>query len=212
MDIICPKCGAKSSEKEFLGAFCTDCHGFNFRIPKQSEFKIVNCKRCDKVLFKGEWHRFNEHRISEAIEKKCRGEFESVEYDYGRGALKVCFRIGNKEKCLEQQFLIEKQNGICPDCSRMSGGYYEAIVQLRGDNMERLRQYASSMEKRLKEKTFVSKVEEKKDGGIDMYIGNSKAVVADLHTRRVKAIMSSKLFGRDKEGRNTYRTTFLIRI
>jgi NMD protein affecting ribosome stability and mRNA decay len=93
----------------------------------------------------------------------------------------------------------------------MSGGYFEAIVQLRGENRERLRQFGASLEKRLSEKTFVSKVDEKKEG-IDLYIGSSKAVVADFSNRGIKALISRKLFGKDKEGRTTYRTTFLVRL
>lgn len=211
MDIICPKCGARSSKKKFIDAFCEDCYEFKFKLPKPSDVRMTICKRCDKVLFKGEWLKFNPSKVAEAIQHKCRGAFENVEYDDSKGILRFCFKLDSGERCLERDFRPETNYGLCPDCSRMSGGYFEAIVQLRGDNPPRLKQFADSLEKRLKEKTFVSKVDEKKEG-LDLYIGSSKAVIDDFNKRGIPCKMSSKIFGKDKEGRTLYRTTFLVRL
>ncbi len=210
MDIICPKCGANSSIVKFIGSFCVNCYEINVKLPKASEAKFTKCKRCGKMLFKGQWQKFNLKKVVENLFKKSKGEFDSVDYDMDRRMLIFKTEKLGTEKIVENFFPFEININLCPDCSRMSGGYFEAIIQLRGENRERLKQYGSSLEIRLKEKTFVTKVEEIKEG-IDLYIGSSKAVIKDLHDRNIPCVISRKLFGK-KEGKLIYRTTFLIRL
>jgi nonsense-mediated mRNA decay protein 3 len=210
MDMICPKCGAKNSEIQFMGPFCVNCYEISIKLPKPSEAKFTKCKRCGKMLFKGEWQAFDISKVVKNLFKKSKGEFDSVDYDPDRQKLVFKAIRGGTEKIVENPFPIEINVNICPDCSRMSGGYFEAIVQLRGDNRERLKQYGESLQKRLKEKTFVTKVDENKDG-IDLYIGDSKVVLKDLNERHIPCVISRKLFGK-KEGKLIYRTTYLIRL
>jgi len=210
MHLICPKCGAKSNEKEFIGAFCADCFEFHVKLPKAADIVVTKCKRCSKMFLGGVWQQFGDKKISKAVEKKCRGEFLEVAYDFERGILRFNVEKENVRKTIERPFPLEVKIGICPDCSRMSGGYFEAIIQLRGDNFNRLLQYAASLEKNLGQKTFISNVDETKDG-VDLYVGDSKIVVAYFNKRGIKCVISSKLFGR-KEGKLLYRTTFLVRL
>jgi nonsense-mediated mRNA decay protein 3 len=210
MDIICPKCGARSSQKEFVGAFCVDCVEFNLKLPKPSALPVSKCKRCGMMFLKGEWQPYSEERICEAVEKKCRGEFESVSYDLGRGILTFRAKAGGKEVTIERPFPLDIGISMCPDCSRRSGGYFEAIIQLRGGNPERLKQYSEALQKRLSKKTFISKVDELKEG-IDLYIGSSKAALGEFRDRGIKCTISTKLFG-ESEGKRIYRTTFLVRL
>lgn len=210
MDIICPRCGVNSNKVNFIGSFCVNCYEIKVKLPKPSEAHFTKCKRCGKMLFKGEWQKFDIQKVINNLFKKSKGEFDTVNYDMGRGVLLFRKEKEGVEKVLEAAFPIDITVNICPDCSRMSGGYFEAIIQLRGDNLERLRQYADSLQKRIKEKTFVTKVEEKKEG-IDLYIGNSKVVLKDLNDRNIPCVISRKLFGK-KEAKLIYRTTFLIRL
>jgi len=210
MDIICPRCGANSNDIKFIESLCVNCYQINVKLPKSSEAKFTKCKRCGKMLFKGEWQKFDIQKVIRNLFKKSKGEFDSVDYDLSREVLIFKKEKEGVEKILEIPFPLEMNVNICPDCSRMSGGYFEAIVQLRGDNLERLKQYGNSLSARLKEKTFVTKVEEKKEG-IDLYIGSSKVVLKDLHDRNIPCVISRKLFGK-KEAKLIYRTTFLIRL
>ncbi len=110
---------------------------------------------------------------------------------------------------IERGIPLDIKKTICQQCSRISGGYYEAIIQLRGDPV-RVLGYADMLLKKLQKRTFITK-EEEKDGGLDLFVGNSKVVVELMGELGVKTLITKKLVGRD-QGRRLYRTTFLIRL
>ncbi len=204
MSLICPKCGKTSDKAAFIDAFCVECYPVNIRVPDKFEFE--QCTRCGRARLRGEWGNAGERKISELVLSKCRGDFENAKYDMEKQVAVFTTRHGAK---LERLIPLEMIKTICPQCSRMSGGYFEAIIQLRG-NRDRMEKYALMLIKRLEKKTFISKTDEK-DEGLDIYVGNSKAVVALIGGLGVKALITKKLVGRD-QGKRLYRTTFLVRL
>jgi nonsense-mediated mRNA decay protein 3 len=114
--------------------------------------------------------------------------------------------------------------GLCPDCSRRAGGYYEAILQLRGEkgiDGERRRNLLDRMEERTAlaarkdRKAFVTKIEEREEG-IDFYLGSlsfARKAVRDLQQVYGGTITeSATLVGADREGKRLYRTTLSLRF
>ncbi len=205
--LICPRCGRTSEEKEFVEAFCIDCYEFNIRLPKG--LKVVLCKRCNRMNLQGEWQQLNRRKISEYVAGKCKGDFTGADCDIDTGACTFTFEKAGKRATLQRQVDLEKQVTMCPDCCRSSGGYFEAIIQLRGD-MGRVEAEAERLGNLLAKKTFVSKIEEM-HGGLDLYVGSSRAVSTVLHDLGFKPARSRKLFGR-KEGKNIYRVSYAIRL
>lgn len=204
MSLICPKCGKTSDKVAFIDAFCVECYPVNIKVPDTVE--LEQCTRCGRARLKGEWTTCNERKISELVLSKCRGDFESAEYDLERQTAVFVTRHGAK---VERVIPVEMKKTICPQCSRISGGYFEAIIQLRG-NKAKMEKYALMLISRLEKKTFIAKTEEK-DEGLDLYVGNSKAVVALMGNLGVRALITKKLVGRD-QGKRLYRTTFLVRL
>jgi nonsense-mediated mRNA decay protein 3 len=202
--LICPKCGKTSDKVAFIEAFCTECYPVNIKVPDKMEFE--RCTRCGKARLKGEWTGYTEKKIAEQVLSKCRGDFESAEYDI---ATQTAVFTMKHEAQVERLIPVEMKKTICPQCSRMSGGYFEAIIQLRG-NRAKMEKYATMLISRLVKKTFISKTDEK-DEGLDIYVGNSKAVVALIGGLGVKALITKKLVGRD-QGKRLYRTTFMVRL
>jgi len=203
--IICPKCSASSEGKAFVGPFCVDCAPINVKVPPR-ETKVIRCTRCDRMRLGGKWMPFSWKDISEAVVAKCRGEFEGAEYIHREKI--VLFRVaGGVEVARHYGVKIEKI--VCPECSKKGGGYFEAIIQLRGQPGR-----VAGMERKLKgileKKTFIAK-SEGKHGGVDIYVGSTKEVLAVLHTLGKKAVITRKLHG-EREGKRTYRTTFLLRL
>jgi nonsense-mediated mRNA decay protein 3 len=98
---------------------------------------------------------------------------------------------------------------MCPDCNKISGDYFEAIIQLRGDP-KKVEKYAIMLIDRLEKKTFINKTEDSKNG-VDIYVGNSKAVVSVINEIKYRCLITQKLVGAD-QGRRLFRTTFLIRF
>ncbi len=120
---------------------------------------------------------------------------------------------------------LRRTKSVCDRCSRLAGGYYAAIIQLRAterdvrpDESERAhRIVATELERQLEggnRFAFLSK-DGSMHGGHDYYIGDIDAArnVSRLLKDRLGASMheSAKLVGR-REGEDVYRITFLVRI
>lgn len=205
--LICPKCGRSSDEVEFIEAFCINCYPFNVKV--QKEVVIKQCSRCNRMRIKGEWKEMNRKEIEEYIAGKCRGDFFSMSYDYGRGKATFFVRKGNRILKVEKDIALKINKMLCDSCAKKSSGYYEAIVQVRGEP-EKAERYAALIEKELGRKTFISKIERKKEG-IDFYVGSTTKVIETLSELGVKYRMTKKLVGR-KKGKRVFRTTFAIRF
>jgi nonsense-mediated mRNA decay protein 3 len=114
---------------------------------------------------------------------------------------------------------VKIKNAVCPKCSKKSGKYYEAIVQIRAAdrklNNNEIKAALNIAEQIVKTSdTFISNYE-KMHGGIDLYMGNMAAgrmtakTIADKY--HAKYSESPKLVGK-KNGKDVYRVTFAVRI
>ncbi|MBU0532677.1 60S ribosomal export protein NMD3 [Patescibacteria group bacterium] len=202
--LICPKCGKKSEEIEFIEAFCIECYPVNIKLPGKLE--IEQCRRCEKIKMRGEWTPYNKRKISEYVVSKCKGEFDAAEYEPENGVIRFIIE-GKKE--IKRRVDLEIKTVLCTYCSRVSGGYYKGIIQLRG-NSKKIEKYADFFLEKLSKKTFITKAEEK-HGGVDLYVGDSRAVVELVTALKLKTLMTKKLVG-EEAGKRVYRTTFLIRF
>jgi nonsense-mediated mRNA decay protein 3 len=204
-ELLCPKCGRTSDKVRFIEAFCIDCYPVNIRIPKKLE--IDQCKRCERMRIKGEWVNYNRKKIDEYVCGKCRGDFESARYD--EGTITFIIKKDEDELEVERSVDVEIRTVMCRQCSRISGGYYQGLIQLRGDE-RKVERLADKLIKKLEKSTFITKAEEK-ENGLDLYVGSSKAVIGLVAEMKLKALITKKLVGLE-EGKRLYRTTFLIRL
>jgi nonsense-mediated mRNA decay protein 3 len=206
-DLICPKCGKHGDEKEFIEAFCTDCYPVKLKCP--TKLKLEQCKGCEKLKISGEWTAYSDKKISDFVIGKCRGDFKYGNFDLENHIAEFTVVKDGKQTTVRRSILFEMVTTLCKYCSRISGGYFQGIVQLRGPE-KKVEKYANMFIKKLSNKTFITK-EEEKHGGFDLYVGNSKAVIVLLSELEVKATITRKLVGLE-EGRRLYRTSFLIRL
>lgn len=207
MKLLCPSCGASNEEVRFAGPFCVRCKPVHIDVPKKPEYQL--CSTCGRMRFKGSWSEWNEAKIEEDVISKCRGEFLKGNYSLERQ--EGTFFVGDKKEMypFKIQFPVLIVKVLCPQCSRQSSGYFEAIIQLRGKPSS-VKRFTRLFKKILSKKTFLSKEEEKKEG-TDLYIGSSREVVALLAEMGMRAQISRKLSGQ-RQGKRLYRTTFLIRF
>lgn len=120
---------------------------------------------------------------------------------------------------------VRVRRGVCDRCSRMHGGYYSALLQLRAterpvtEDERRTAEVLLGDELRRQLATgnrfaFLSK-DEAIHGGHDYYLGDIEAGrnVARVLKDRLGATVteSAKLVGR-REGEDVHRVTFLVRI
>ena len=214
-NMFCVECGKE--EKNYDG-LCIECyikrHHF-FSIP--SQVIVTYCKNCDSYRINSTWKKANirkdikshiikkiktdlKYKCELNIEKRkvtCRGEFEG--------------KTIKEEKEIK---IIEKQK-LCPQCSLMKGGYFTAIIQVRGAKEEKWKKINDVIKKTVKERnSFISKTE-KVRGGLDYYVSNKK--VAERAIRDIKELFggeitkSSSLVGM-KNGKKIFRNTYSIRF
>jgi nonsense-mediated mRNA decay protein 3 len=124
---------------------------------------------------------------------------------------------------ISKLFEVRIAKESCYKCSRISGGYYESILQLRADGrdledseiQETKRIVETVLEKEIENpKAFVSKVVEKRDS-LDIYFGDrnlgrkiSRMVAKELGG----TISESKKIAGRKDGVDFYRFTYSVRL
>jgi len=206
---VCIKCGAKKGSRPFIGLLCRECYAPKISIP--SPFSFDCCGRCGAIRQGKEWKRVPLSELGRQFGRKIRGE-DAGDATVDVESSEAVIYIGTDEGKLELRFpvRIDKIRGLCDECRKMAGGYFEAIIQLRG-RPERIRRWTRELSEKIPETTFIAGIEELKEG-IDIKVGSSKEA---LHLIKRLGFwdykISKKLWGL-KQGKRVYRTTFALRF
>ena len=194
---FCPKCG---KETELIEGLCKSCFIKTTDIITLKN-NFVKCSPCSKWLSKGQWKGIKE-AIKDSIKYKGEMENLSIDDDYN-----IEYSIKYKQTLFSGRIKLKPiiSKRTCKQCSRRSGGYYEAIIQLRG-NWEIPYEYSKWID--------ASKVEQKKEG-TDIY-------VIDFFDANKLASMLKKRFGAEKkesmsmagmkDGKSMNRKTIMLRF
>lgn len=237
--MFCPECG--STDKEMVGDICIDCFLKDFKmieIPKRIEVQI--CSHCNAKLEEGKWSEEyipEEEIIYRALERnikiadEVKNEIINLEIDQMKGTIASCFVevVGDVhgtqiEETHDSEVKILKT--VCPTCSKLQAGYYEAVIQLRADKREiKSEEYSKADE--IVERTLIKQSKSDKlaycpqiaklKEGYDYYIGSLKSarkVVEALKEEFGGVIKESpRLISEDKStGKGLYRIWISIRI
>lgn len=225
----CAECG---SESEYtVCGMCMIKRIEPLKVPAVVELtvcSICGAKRLDR------WKDVSlEEAIDYEIEKNIflHEEVEPISYDfysYGSDESgKYVFEFEGKirDYTFSQQLFFEVRfhRISCDKCSRQAGGYYEAIIQIRAENRDLMRDelerigeiIGNNVEKqRENQRAFVTKIEERKEG-VDIYIGDKRLAkkIANAIIREFGGTLteSSKIAGR-RDGRDIYRFTYSVRL
>ncbi|MGC9444210.1 MAG: NMD3-related protein [Candidatus Methanospirareceae archaeon] len=232
---FCPKCGKET--ESFFENLCEACFRAGLRLLEQDRIaedvraSVHVCPHCGG-FFKGnertELEAVVEDAVRRAISKSYGSEcpIELVEsqiaYDEFARSAQVCLRVKAQIKGLEvverAEFTVPLRRAICMQCSRIAGGYYAAIVQIRADwrtpTEDELEAAAELAYAALGREDFISKQQLLKEG-LNLFVSS-----AECGRRMAKMIVkhqggnyteSRKLYGR-RGGRELYRVTFLVRL
>jgi nonsense-mediated mRNA decay protein 3 len=228
---FCPQCGKET--EEFFDSVCEDCfrQGIALLAPSGFEVGLSVCPHCGG-FFKGKEQTSIEPAIEDAVRKAIRKKYGQqtpvelaglrVELADNKRSARVSLAVKARVKGVEveegEDTVISVKRAICERCSRIAGGYYAAIVQIRADwripTDDELAAAETIADSSLDESDFVSKEQLLKEG-LDIYVSS-----ADYGRRISRAVVkqfggnlfeSKKLYGR-KDGRDIYRVTFLVRL
>lgn len=235
--ITCPKCGTECDK--LFDSVCRDCFFETFKLidlPLVLHVKI--CSSCGAYFHRSRWENIGnlEEVVLKAVENALfiHDEAGDVElylepkeitpYIYMVRA-EVDAIVKGEPVHAETATEVRVQRIACDMCSRESGGYFEAIIQIRAagrfpteEEKRRCsaiaREAMESMKKKGDRLAFISDYQEQKEG-IDLYMGSMNA------SRQVCRMIISELGGSFaesptlvgmKDGKNLYRITFAMRL
>ena len=207
---VCPKCGATNRDKQFVGPFCKDCYSVDIKL-KSDVLPYTVCKDCKNVKLLGEWVRPAPEIFRSYIKKIVKGKENYDDFDFDLDTGDIIFHITKEGVKFEvkKNIMVQKNVGLCDECSRTHGGYYEAIIQVRGTD-EKVSRMMKKIKGLVEKITFISK-EEKLKEGLDIYVGRKTGVEELLAQLGLKTKKSYKLYSM-KEGKRIYRITYIVRV
>jgi nonsense-mediated mRNA decay protein 3 len=239
----CYLCGKQS----VLEGLCADCYNDGHPLIEVSTpLTLLACKKCGSIKLADGWRKIAgdgispddiaDYQIELLIERsiKILGKDVQISLEEERKLDRVTHTImtvsGRSHENLtlhDEKYNIEIRfrYGTCETCGMMSGGYYEAILQVRADGRGLTDDEKTAVVQTVTDttiaryksddKAFITNTIDDKYG-IDFYIGSENLCkyLADEFEMQYLAERKDnyKLVGEDKTGKRKYRTTILIRL
>ena len=235
--LFCPKCGKDTDV--FFENICLECFTGNrtlIECPAVLYSRI--CRTCGSVFKKGRWssREDEEKTVRECVNESLKIDNDADDLkltitpkflDYSRYRVHVDASAKIKDAPIESSLDTEMRISweTCDTCSRISGGYFEGIVQIRADKrlptseeLKKCTQIAQDVAGRSREKgdrlAFISQTLDLEEG-IDFYVGSMKLgkqiCRAIIEVFGGKFLEFPKLVGQ-KNGVDLYRITFALRL
>ncbi|MEM0202653.1 MAG: 60S ribosomal export protein NMD3 [Archaeoglobaceae archaeon] len=216
----CIVCGKESKFK-----ICGSCFAERNTLAHLPSLELEKCGKCGSFRFGREWVWVDERSAIEREVFRNLAVFpdfsvESVEILKNSAVIKGT--IYGDCVSLTIPLNLRTRTITCPRCSKESGGYYEAVVQVRAQNrslrkeeLEKAREIVESVLSGSKgEKDFLLKFEETKSG-IDFYFGSRK--IGEKVSKMIADELGGSVFRSKKlhtrvDGNDVYRFTFLVRL
>ena len=178
--MMCPRCG-KNVEKLYDN-ICLDCYLEKLEIQK---IRIRRCKLCERYFVSNRSFDSREEAISFYIKKFLSKKFGEI----------VTLLPSNKIETEEKEF-------VCNDCRKFVSRKIEAILQLRGENVEEIVEKYGLIGKTVR-------------GGFDVNFSFKRHMYELINKLRkeydISMKVSRKLIGM-KQGKKVYRDTILVRV
>lgn len=198
--MICVNCGKASDE-----AFCDDCFLKKNELFSIGNFSLKKCRQCGSYFSGKTKYKTIEDAILERIEEKgsiVKTEIKCVLKGVTKAAIRCCGYIKpvKKLKYEDKNIEIRAIDNKCDECSKLSGNYYEAVLQIRNKhamNSISLPKYS---------------IVETVDKGYNIRFMRKKDAekLAKALRRQFTVISSCKLVG-EKKGKKLYRNYYSVK-
>ena len=233
--MFCVRCGREGSTYESL---CVECFLKNNRFTSVPDHvDLFRCAYCEEYLIEGKWRKFASlpeairDAVKRSIETKRGADLAQVkmkieEADVKNFHVHVLSTVEYSDLKLEEEAktTVRLKGTVCPRCSKMVGNYYESIIQVRGRERkltEKQKQHLlGEITSRVEEaqndnrEMFISKLQEV-PGGLDAYLSSislGKSIAKTLAEKLGAEVKESSTLVTQKEGRDVYRVTYLVRL
>ena len=175
---------------------------------------IQRCQRCGCIRVKGAYRHMGVNPLSELVESElhmpdCKAKV--ISYHGNSAMVEFVFDVEGNFVKFESMLGIRAMRRMCQRCYRISSGYYEAVVQLRGDAQGRVGHVMDKLKEFVtRGGGFIAKTE-RVENGFDVYVSDKRQIQEFFLQKRLKTQISSKLSG-IKNGKRVYRNTYLLRL
>ncbi|MFW9843643.1 MAG: 60S ribosomal export protein NMD3 [Candidatus Thorarchaeota archaeon] len=239
----CYLCGKEA----VVEGLCNTCYDDQHPLMEVSTpLPLIACKKCGSVKVPGGWQKISigkmnaeelaEKQIDIILDQEIKLFYEGVSLTIeevnklDRVIHLMLTATGKSHESIpphDEEYPVEIRfrYSTCDTCGMMSGGYYEAILQIRADSREISDEEKKELTKRVTdmtvaryktdEKAFVNLIDDTRHG-IDYYIGSehlAKDIADDFEGRYIAERKENyKLVGEDKTGKKKYRITILLRF
>lgn len=210
--IYCPTCNRSSDEIRFVGNFCEACTVEKLQRNFPERATIYQCRFCNRIKEGNIFSEIGNAALSRAMKiglrLKC--DVKVRDFDERGVAADFIFDVEGEKVTFRKRLELKIAHETCQRCYQIKSGYYEAVVQLRGNRMkiekltERLTRF---MEKK---GGFIAKIENVENGS-DIYTSDKLATHDFMHLYKLKPVRSYRLYGR-KNGREVYRNTYSLHL
>lgn len=195
------------------------------------DVEITYCANCKSVLYKGKYIPLKDFKkaFSKLIRSYVSFSVEPKEFSVDT---KILDKIDRKldvpiyvkaeidgEEIEEEAIMEIKFKQVeCPFCSRLKGGYYEGVLQLRNKNNSMFKEVENRIRKKTDEKKLVAISYEKEvKGGMDFYMTDKKFIsnlASELHNEFGGEFKESpRLYSMDRQSsKKVYRLNALLRL
>ena len=226
---FCVECGAEGTTLEGL---CSD--DFVKRRPlvrAPERMNVAKCAHCGKLELSRGWTAATvddaipgllaAHVVKDRLVTKAEYTWASrQEHENILGlTVKANCRVGEWDLAASFRTKVRIRGGACPTCSKQRADYFVGIVQVRADGRpltDEEGQRAARVADRAASggEDFVSGIEPVR-GGIDVKVGSNrlaKRLARDLAREFRGTVGSSATLHTQREGREMYRSTYVVRI
>lgn len=206
----CPICNKSSDEIEFFGEFCEDCAGKKFKGKLEREAEVIVCRDCGRIKVAGSFVPDTES----SMERLLAGVFKPYRVKLVHSSNGIArIRVSDEKQGgleVEHNVHLAFKRTLCDSDARKRAGYYEAVLQFRGDS-EKVSRLAAALQRYLENNdAFVARSEEK-EHGVDVYVSDKKVALSFITVRHLKWKGSFELHG-EKRGKRLYRNTYFITL
>jgi NMD protein affecting ribosome stability and mRNA decay len=211
----CPTCDRSTEDARFIGEFCEFCMIKLISKEVPESIALSECKVCGKIKGINEFLASEQKAMSEILQREIKNKEIRVSSVHPSGSHAAIARFnymaGKDELVFEKKIMIKRHMVTCTKCSRQNSGYYQAIVQIRGE-----RSAVSRMSDKItrfieKRDSFIAKRLDLRNG-IDLYVEDRKKMSSFFDLYKEHRPKKSYTLAGMKNGKKLYRVTFSLNL
>ncbi len=221
----CPKCGKFENQVYdgkplgFVGFFCQDCFLKDTKF-YSTEFvdKLRHCPKCSRTRFSGEFETTTSGKIARWLFTKIKPKFPiksyNMTYKFAKSYLVVnisfIFLVNSTPVSKSDVFYVPLDSNACTMCNRVSGGYHEALIQIRSSKPTKIESTAKKLIRFIEQDSAIGQIIHLKEG-LDIEVVDKRSAIAATHSLGISLSTSRTLVGQ-KAGKRLFRQTILVRV